>query len=263
MINKSRRRIKMAAGAILASAAIPIAAAGAAWADTPDQNQTETASQLEHQGLTKAEAQTVVTAEGNGTAVLVSYDGTTVVNANNSGDEASATSGTVHDVAAAIGQGSIADAGAGTDQCARCDPTAFGASLNGSHDTAFANGNLATAYSGDGNKDTAIAIGDYNEASAAVGNDDKTTVSGGTYSTAQTGGVITDGGATLRAGDHDKAIVKGDYSSATAGGAFDRDKAEALGSNLTAQADQSNGQTDVVRPGEATPLIDAHVMPMP
>jgi hypothetical protein len=33
MSNKSRRRVTMAAGAVLAGAAIPIAAAGTAWAD--------------------------------------------------------------------------------------------------------------------------------------------------------------------------------------------------------------------------------------
>ena len=39
MSNKSRRRIKLAAGAILAGAAIPIAAAGTAWADDDQQPQ--------------------------------------------------------------------------------------------------------------------------------------------------------------------------------------------------------------------------------
>ena len=82
MSNKSRRRLTMAAGALLAGAAIPIAAAGTAWADDTNTDQTETAKQLEHQGLTHAEAQAVVTAEGNGTPVQVSYDGTTVVNDN-------------------------------------------------------------------------------------------------------------------------------------------------------------------------------------
>jgi hypothetical protein len=103
MSNTSRRRIKLAAGAILAGAAIPIAAAGTAWADT-----TETQQQLENQGLSPNEAQAVVNAEApGGTAVEVSYDGKVVVDANQpgiAGMDATATSAR-NDVSAAIGGG--------------------------------------------------------------------------------------------------------------------------------------------------------------
>jgi hypothetical protein len=184
MSNKSRRRMKMAAGAILAGAAIPIAAAGAAWADdTLTTDQTERAGQLERQGLTGAEARDVVTAEKDGTPVQVSYDGQTVVNDNQSAadaassGQATATSGGTHDVAAAIGDGSTSKAG--TD--------ATGAPVTGDiHDRAFANGAGANAsvgydatYQGTGtvSHDTATANGDGSESivsnagSAAVTND--------------------------------------------------------------------------------------------
>lgn len=102
MSNKSRRRITTAAGAIIAGAAIPLAAAATAWADT-----TETQQQLENQGLSSNEAQAVVNAENDGTAVQVSYDGKIVVNANQpgiAGMDATATSAR-NDVSAAIGGG--------------------------------------------------------------------------------------------------------------------------------------------------------------
>jgi hypothetical protein len=94
----SRPRITLAAGVFLAGAVIPIAAAGTAWADeTGSQNQTETVGQLERQGLSASQAEAVVKAEKDGTPVQVSYDGTTVVNANiqgtGSATEATATSG--------------------------------------------------------------------------------------------------------------------------------------------------------------------------
>jgi hypothetical protein len=141
MSNTSRRRIKLAAGAILAGAAIPIAAAGAAWADDDATgDMTQTARQLRHEGLTGSEAKAVVTAENNGTAVEVSHDGTIVVNDNNADGTANATSGTSHDVAAAIGDGSTGNAGA--------DST--GAPIAADiHDRAFADGTNANAAAGD------------------------------------------------------------------------------------------------------------------
>jgi hypothetical protein len=124
----SRRRLTLAAGALLAGAAIPIAAAGTAWAD-----ETQTVGQLEHEGLSASEAKAVYNAEQpaatakdptGGTPVQVSYDGTTVVNANNPSAAATADSGTgPHDVAAAIGGGSNAYDAEGD-----------------AHDVAFANG---------------------------------------------------------------------------------------------------------------------------
>jgi trimeric autotransporter adhesin len=121
----SPRRVTLAAGAILAGAAIiPLAAAGTAWADG-----TETVSQLEAQGLSATEAKDVAAAEMNGTPVQVSYDGETVVNANNAGTEATATSGTGHDVAAAIGDSSSATATGGTKDLAFADGTSSTASV--------------------------------------------------------------------------------------------------------------------------------------
>ena len=98
----SRRRVAMATGALLAGAAIPIAAAGTAWAD-----ETQTAGQLEREGLSPSEAKAVVAAEDDGTPVQVSYDGKMIVDANQGGasGDATAASGT-KDVAIAIGGGS-------------------------------------------------------------------------------------------------------------------------------------------------------------
>src|SRR5271168_5056306 len=89
-MNTSRRRLSMAAGALLAGAAIPIAAAGTAWADqTSDGNNvppipivaagtppvdvtpatapadlTQSAQTLQAEGFTTAEATAIVAAEG-------------------------------------------------------------------------------------------------------------------------------------------------------------------------------------------------------
>jgi hypothetical protein len=143
MSNKSRR-IKLAAGAILAGAAIPIAAAGTAWADT-----TENQQQLENQGFSSSEAQAIVNAEApGGTAVQVSYDGKIVVDANQpgiAGMDATATSAR-NDVSAAIGGGS--------------DSTSHGAGAvalsDGTNDDAIAHGKDASVqiYDDGGTGDT-------------------------------------------------------------------------------------------------------------
>src|SRR5262249_10626682 len=109
-VNASRRRLSMAAGALLAGAAIPVAAAGSAWADelivpvvpvagagaasieqpsapvagpaaaavlaapTP----VPTLEQLEAWGLSPTQGQAVLDANTNGVAVQVSYDGKVV-----------------------------------------------------------------------------------------------------------------------------------------------------------------------------------------
>jgi hypothetical protein len=274
MSSKSRRRMKLAAGAILAGAAIPIAAAGTAWADDiADQDQTETARQLEHQGLTHSEAQAVVTAENNDTPVQVSYDGNTVVN-DNQGDtsstEASAISGPgPHDVAAAVGGGSAANAGnavggfpAGNHDTAVATDGAGATADIGNHDTATASGAGSAASSGDGNYDTSTVNGTDSAAGSGgtgttVGNHDTATVTGDDSQAfaATTGDANSD--------SHNKAIVKGDGSMAEAGYGYIHDKAEALGNNLTADATDHNGQTVIVRPDDMTPLIDVHSMPMP
>jgi hypothetical protein len=249
MSNKSRRRLTLAAGALLAGAAIPIAAAGVAWADDPAQaDQTETAKQLEHQGLTKAEAQAVVTAENNSTPVQVSYDDTTVVNDNQgatSADQASASSAAgPKDVATAIGDGSIAGA-AGSETIG-----------SGIDDKAYADGPNAEALSGDGSHDSASATGD-SAYSVAVGGNHNTATDNG--SSSATTGAIADGGS------HDKAVVNGDFSLAEAGFGFNHDKAEALGSDLTADATDKNHQTVIVHPSgaESTAVTDPHVALLP
>ena len=190
MSNKSRRRMKMAAGALLTGAAIPIAAAGAAWADdtsTPDE--TQRAGQLHREGLTGAEARAVVAAEKDGTAVQVSHDNTIVVNDNNSGNEATATSGTTHDVAAAIGEASTASDSTGD-----------------SKDTAFANGveASATIYNATDSKATA-------EGSSSFGAPSDAHIAG-TSSVA-----VTDSSATATNGGTAQ-VIDGLDSSATSGG---------------------------------------------
>jgi hypothetical protein len=152
----SRRRATLAAGVFLAGAAIPIAAAGTAWADeTGSQNQTETVGQLERQGLSASQAEAVVKAEKHDTPVQVSYDGTTVVDANQGGkpgSDATATTsvGSTKDVAAAIGDASSATATGGTK------------------DLAFANGTNSDAFINDASDSKATATG--TGASAAVEN---------------------------------------------------------------------------------------------
>jgi hypothetical protein len=289
MSNKSRRRVKMAAGAILAGAAIPIAAAGTAWADDsaaadPAAATTETTKQLEHQGLTHAEAQAVATAEANGTPVEVSHDSIIVVNDNQgttSTTEATAASGFAQkENAVAIGGGSVADSGTGS-------PTIGHGPVDlspGKHDTAFANGAGAEAYSGAGNDDTASATGTGTEAYAVLCDHDTSTANGD-------GSKAGTGGSFLEYGDHDKATVTGtdsqayagtdnanpgsrdsakvdgSDSTAEAGFGFDKDKAFADGDNLTADATSKNGEHVTVHPSgaEATPLTDPHVglLPLP
>src|SRR5271163_477928 len=103
--NTSPRRVSLAAGALLAGAAIPIAAAGTAWADqTSDGNNAPaipitaagpapavlpsgpsglaspdvtppSLSTLEGYGLNPTQAQDVLTADANQEAVQVSYNG--------------------------------------------------------------------------------------------------------------------------------------------------------------------------------------------
>jgi hypothetical protein len=192
MSNKSRRRVAMAACAILAGAAIPIAAAGTAWADdtvtqvTPDK--TESLDTLEKQGLTSTQAQAVVTAEtpvnegGTATAVEVSHDGKIVVDANQ-GDTAStdATAKSArNDVSAAIGGGSDSSAigkdavafaeGSSTDnnsidaKASRADAQA---SITDSTDsTATATGPHSTATITDSSDTTATARGRAAEAAS-------------------------------------------------------------------------------------------------
>jgi len=257
--NTSRRRVAMAAGAILAGAAIPIAATGTAWADeTSDLTvapKTETVAELERQGLSAAEARAVYEAEQPagtahdataGTAVQVSFDGSIVVNANNSTDEASATSGAVKDVATAIGDGSVAQAGTGTD--------AYNVPLTGSDDKAFANGGGSTAVSGGGNVDNASATGTDSSAYASLGSHD-TSIADGAGTEAGTGGSTTVGtGVILTAGSYDtaRAYGAGDTALAGTGGAAPGSHDTALVGTATrlvtdSEAEAVAGEDDTAR----------------
>jgi hypothetical protein len=241
MSNKSRHRLTLAAGALLAGAAIPIAAAGTAWADD-----TQTVSQLEHEGLSASQAKAVFNAEQPagtakdptaGTAVEVSYQGTLVVNANNHGDTATADSGTgAKDVAVAIGTGSSSLAGTGTD----------GVSLTGNDDKAFANGVDATAQSGAGNDDTASATGKDSQAYALIGSHDSSTANGATAD-ASTGGSTIDTTTIDKLGNYDKAIANGAGDTAFAGTstpvASSHDTATVTGTDSFAQAVEGNDDT--------------------
>jgi hypothetical protein len=198
MSDKSRRHIKLAAGAILAGAAIPIASAGAAWADdtsTPDE--TQRAGQLHREGLTGAEARAVVAAEKDGTAVEVSHDNTIVVNDNNADGTATASSGTTHDVAAAIGDGSTATDNTGD-----------------SKDRAFANGagTSATITDASGSKATADGMSSFGAASDAdIGGRSSTPITDSS-ATATNGGlaqVLNGLSSSATSVGHDHAIASG------------------------------------------------------
>jgi hypothetical protein len=250
-VTTSRHRVTLAAGAILAGAVIPIAAAGTAWAD-----ETETVSQLEHQGLSASEAKAVFNAEQptatfkdptGGTAVEVSYQGNLVVDANNTGTT-TAESGATKDVAVAIGADSIAAAGAGAD----------GVSLNGNDDKAFANGVGATAQSGAGNTDTASATGKDSNAFAAIGSHDSSTANGLGAEASSGGSTITSGGITTidTLGDYDKAIANGAGNIAFAGSSTpvtsSHDTATVTGTNSFAQAVEGSDDTAKIVNGNSS-----------
>jgi hypothetical protein len=136
MSNKSRRRVTVAASAILAGAAFPIAAAGTAWADDTGQ----TPVQVSINGK-------VVIDNTKGTTSAVSGPGGTAI-AIGGGSSASATNGD-HDLAIAKGPGSSA------------------AATDGDHDLAIANGDNSTAKAGSGDNDTAVVSGNGLEADAS------------------------------------------------------------------------------------------------
>ena len=182
MSNKSRRRVKIAAGAILAGAAIPIAAAGTAWA------QTESVSTLEGQGLTASEATAVYNAENvYPTPVQVSVGGTTVVNdhqGTSPATEATATSGLgAHDVAVAIGPGSDATAGVpGSTAYTNDNAYAYGP---GAYADAGVSSSFSSTTTPGGSNDNATDIGsnagaapNSHDGAYAVGNYDTVNVFG-------------------------------------------------------------------------------------
>jgi hypothetical protein len=248
----SRRRITMAAGALLAGAAIPIAAAGTAWADDTDTpNQTETVGQLQRQGLTTDQALAVVHAERHDIAVAVSYDGTTVVDANQrgtSGDASATTSvGSTKDVAAAIGGGS--------------DSTATG----GPNDRAFADGTNSTAQVEGASDSRATAIGTGSDAYVAnqsgtgtLSHDIATDTGGGSaqiYTQGAASGNLTYDVATASAG----ALARIDASvsigaAENADGDLTHDTATASG--VCASCTNPTGSVAVITGGGNEPVSD-------
>jgi hypothetical protein len=167
MSNKSRRRattsrhrLTLAAGALLAGAAIPIAAAGTAWAD----DDTITVAQAEKDA--KA-----------GEAVAISINGTThCFNCAGDANAPQADSGSAgeHNTAIAIGNGSIAtdDTTGDTHDTAAASATSATGGVGGTAEISFASDSKATATTGStaeinitatgatgDTKDTAIATG--------------------------------------------------------------------------------------------------------
>jgi hypothetical protein len=221
MSNKSRR-IKLAAGAILAGAAIPIAAAGTAWADdgsataagpvaaagtgpaigtTPDVTppDTQTAAQLRHEGLTGAEAKAVVAAENSGGPVEVSHDGTVVVDVG-TGASASTVAGSSHDVAAAIGDGSTATDGAGD-----VHDRAFAGTAGSTAEVDYAGHSSATATGGATADINTSATAQTAGASALTAGVGGPTGTGDMHDTATASGVNT--GADVELSTDSKAIA--------------------------------------------------------
>jgi hypothetical protein len=186
MSNRSRRRVTLAAGAILAGAVTALAAAGSACAD----DETETFSQLVGQGLNYYEAYEVVQAEDTGLPVEVSYDGNLVVDTNqvvNPLTGAVAESDPDNDVAVAIATNSpailnqtIADATGGSNDVAFADGGGSFAQagnevpdfpvISDNNDTATAIGTYSFAMA-EGNHETAVDMGNNSFADAYGGND--------------------------------------------------------------------------------------------
>jgi hypothetical protein len=215
MSNKSRRRattsrhrVAMAAGAIVAGAAIPIAAAGTAWADDTSEtsgnigpvipvaaagtasvnetatpvtpatpSQIPTVQDLENRGLTPYEANAVVTAAGDNTPVDVSYNGKNYFSDNQgsgSANEAAATSAK-NDISVAIGGGTDSTAkGAGA---VAFDLGANSGTTGGNNDDATASGKNATATIND-STNTMVSAGAYSNAASSYDSGVKVTASG-------------------------------------------------------------------------------------
>jgi hypothetical protein len=244
MSNKSRRRFKLATGAILAGAAIPIAAAGTAWADP-----TETQAQLEAQGLSSTEAAAVVSAEnGTTTPVEVSFDGKVVVEANEgtgSADEATASSGRHDAVSASIG--------GGTDSSAKGkDALAFdeGTTTDSNSDKATAHGHGAMASIYDASTSTATADGTRATAEAEDGTTGATVSAHGTDAGAvnidSTGSTTTANGTAAEAESYygtDATVSAKGTDAEAAGFATDGSTATATGTGTQAVVEYTDDST--------------------
>lgn len=201
MSNKSFRRVTVAAGAILAGAAIPLAAAGSAWADDPP---LPGLGQLVADGVPLGEAIAAEAAAAFGQPVAVSVDGVTYTDAQAAADGTTALSGAVKsDVAVAIGNGSYAAAtGASGDNAYASGKDAQALAL-GTSDRVYDVGNNPnnTGYGAEatGNSDNVTVFGN-SDVIVATGSNDTVGVAGGTTAS---------GDVLLDSGNHDLVGVLG------------------------------------------------------
>jgi hypothetical protein len=275
----SRRRVAVAAGALLAGAAIPIAAAGTAWADetsdtsgntgpaipiaasaaadaaSPDATVPEAAptkmqsvAELVKEGLTTPQATAVFNAEQpGGTAVEVSFKGKIVVEANQGGTagtdaiaKAAATA-----TAAAIGGGSTSDA-SGKTAVAFID----GATPRDNSDHATARGTHAQAFVDDATDSKAttsnggVAVVLNNGGGGTLSKDTATATGAGSFASVNGlgGANVTDDTADASKGGQAKVQNFGADS-----GTISNDEAKADGAKSTAAVTDNLGSQDVQR----------------
>ncbi len=204
MSNKSRRRVTLAAGAILAGAAIPIAATGTAWAQGGDD--LPNYQTLVSQGVPPAEAAAAEAAAAAHTPVSVS-DTAGTFNDGYTGVDGAANSSSVlgvkSDSAVAIGTGSDAVAGANSTTT---NDNAYASGTNAYADAGGSNSYFGTAG---GSHDTAYDIGNNPNDSGqygagAWGSNDNLSVYGSSDSIAVTGSHDNVGvaGGTPTSGDY-------------------------------------------------------------
>ena len=210
MSHKSRRRLTLAAGAIVAGAAIPIAAAGIAWAD---------------------DSLTSLVAVGDSQPMELSFDGQVVIDT--CGNECTAISGTDNDLAIAYGDGSYAEAIDGQGDKATASDGGVALAGTGNDDTASATGYDSYAAAGVGNGDNATADGACTQALALYGNNDTASIN-------TTPGVTGfDDFAGAEYGNNDSATANGIGDYAYAGGSSE----ESAGGS-SAVAEVSTGGTN-------------------
>jgi hypothetical protein len=295
-VTKSRRRVAMAAGVILAGVATPIAAAGTAWADTAAQEAADAAAAV-------SEARAYAKA---GVPVDVSVNGKPVKGLDTC-ETCAATSGK-GDVAVAIGPyASAIDSSTGDKHdlaiatnggTAVINDATVGVATAAAGSTAEINLTTVPATPSTGDVATATGVGtvaDVESANGSTATATDTTSGGGAFisyatgsfatatgdgSTAQVAGIspsaevtassaIADTDGTAQVINDGKApagiTVTGDLAAATA--ASTARVLDSQNSSLTATDGSfhsitgQNGQTVVnVVPGEMTPLADVHEM---
>jgi hypothetical protein len=251
MSKKSRRRLTLAAGAILAGAAIPIAAAGTAWAD----DDTMTVAQAEK--LAKA-----------GEQVEISVNGKTIKDTCVTCFADSGTTGE-HNTAIAVGAGSEATVSDATDSTAKASGAgdAFVGNIGGteavSHDTATAtNGGGATVLN-DGTSTVAVThdtvIGNNGDAQVFDAGSSKATAVN-TGSGANEGAFVdyaTDSTAKAENAGSEAHVVGTTSSYITGSSAV-----ETLGGTTEVTASDTHEVNGMVVPHvEMTPLTEPHMMP--